>query len=62
MDVPTSDKQIRSTSEAPSAAGAKQPRAATRTPALIVGVIAALVIGLSLFYQRWRGQDNWMRG
>lgn len=50
MEGPTSDKQIRSTSEAPSASGVKQPHAATRAPAIIVGVVAALVVGLSLFY------------
>ena len=50
MDVPTSDNQIKSTSEAPSAAGVKKPHAPTRTPAIIVGVVAVLVIGLSFFY------------
>jgi HlyD family secretion protein len=50
MDVPTSDKEIKSTPETPNAEGKKKAHAATRTPAVIVGVVAALILGLSLFY------------
>src|ERR1700752_2559717 len=48
MDVSTSDRGIQSTS-AVSNAGQKA-HAGTRTPAVIVTVVAALVVGLSLFY------------
>src|ERR1700744_2062644 len=50
MGGPTSDNQTKTTSEAPPAAEVKRPRAATRTPAIIVAVVALLVVGLSLFY------------
>jgi HlyD family secretion protein len=50
MDAPTSDKEIQSPPEAPSAEGVKNAQAVTRIPAIIVGIVAALVIGLSLFY------------
>src|ERR1700760_639034 len=49
MDV-APGKEAQTTSEAPSAEGVKKPQPATRTPAIIVAVVAALVIGLSLFY------------
>jgi HlyD family secretion protein len=49
MDVPTSDREIQSTSEAANAEGGKNARA-TRTPAIIVGIIAAIVVALSAFY------------
>src|ERR1700758_1723372 len=49
MDV-APGKEVQTTSEAPSAEGVKKPQPATRTPAIIVGVVAAVVIGLSLFY------------
>src|SRR6202140_1300586 len=50
MDVPASDKKFHSSPEAPTAEAAKKLPPTMRTPAIIVGVVAALVIGLSLFY------------
>jgi HlyD family secretion protein len=49
MDV-APGKEAQTTSEATPAEQARKPRSATHTPAIIVGVVAALVIGLSLFY------------
>src|SRR6201996_6648438 len=49
MDV-APGKEAPATSEAAPAGQANRPHAATRTPAIIVAVVAALVIGLSLFY------------
>ena len=48
MDVPTSGTEPQGTPEA-----GKPPenaRSATRTPSIIVGVVAAIVVGLSIFY------------
>ena len=58
MDTPTSDEDIRSTSDVPSDVppdvsgdGQKQnTRAATRAPSIIVGIVATVVVGLSVFY------------
>ena len=50
MDAPTSDKEIQSPPEAPSAEGVKNAQAVTRIPAIIVGIVAAFVVALSLFY------------
>ena len=50
MDVPTSGKEIQSVSEAPSAGQETQKRPVTRTPSLIVGIVAAVIVVLSLFY------------
>ena len=49
MDV-APGKEAQTTSEATPAEQANRPHSATRTPAIIVGVVAAAVIGLSLFY------------
>src|SRR5258705_11589885 len=49
MDMPTSGKEIQST-EAPPDGQEKNTRTATRTPSIIVGTIAVLVVALSLFY------------
>jgi HlyD family secretion protein len=50
MGAPASDKQNRSPPEVPNAERTKHTRALTRIPAIIVGVVAAFVVGLSLFY------------
>jgi HlyD family secretion protein len=50
MGAPASDKEIHSPPEAPNAEGVKHTQAVTRTPAIIVGIVAAFVVGLSLFY------------
>jgi HlyD family secretion protein len=49
MDM-TPDKGIQSVSEAPNAGQAKNRRPATRIPSIVVGIIAAVVVALSLFY------------
>ena len=43
-------KQVEAASATPNAEEFKKKSPATRTPAIIVGVVAAVVIGLSLFY------------
>src|SRR5580698_1712681 len=49
MDM-TPDKQTQSVPEAPNAGPTKTAHAVTRTPSIIVGVVAAIVVALSLFY------------
>jgi HlyD family secretion protein len=49
MDM-TPDKGIQSVSEAPNAGQANNRRPATRIPSIVVGIIAAVVVALSLFY------------
>src|SRR3979411_134441 len=49
MDVPTSGKERQNISDGPSD-GQKSASSWPRTPAIIVGVVAAVVIGLSLVY------------
>src|SRR6201994_3079431 len=49
MDVPTSDRESKSTSAALDA-GQEKEHAATRTPSIIVGIVAFAVVALSLFY------------
>src|ERR1700684_1484133 len=48
--MPTSDEEVQSTSGAPSDEPAKTKRATTRTPSIIVGVVATAVVALSVFY------------
>src|SRR6202045_4510082 len=50
MDTPTSDEEVQSTSDAPGDGQTKDAHAATRTPSIIVGIVAAVVVGLSAFY------------
>src|SRR6202140_4132188 len=50
MDMPTSGEDVQSTSDAPSNGQEKNTRTATRTPSIIVGTIAVVVVALSLFY------------
>jgi HlyD family secretion protein len=50
MDIPTSDKEIQSRSDAAGDGQAKHTRTASRTPAIIVGIVAAAVAALSVFY------------
>jgi HlyD family secretion protein len=50
MDAPTSDKEIQSTPEAANAGQEKNIRTTTRGPAIIVGIVAAVVVALSVFY------------
>jgi len=50
MDAPSSDKDIQRSPDAPGDAHEKDKRAATRTPSVIVAIVAAAVVGLSVFY------------
>ena len=49
-NVSTSGKEIQSTFDAPSEGQKKSTSSATRAPSIIVGIVAAVVVGLSLFY------------
>ena len=49
MDT-TPDQETQSAPEAPHAAQTREARAATRTPSIIVGIVAAVVVGLSAYY------------
>jgi HlyD family secretion protein len=50
MDVSPSGNESRSTSEPPQAARQDNAHAATRMPAIIVGVVAAIIVALSIYY------------
>jgi HlyD family secretion protein len=50
MEAPASDNKIRSTPEAPNAGQETHKRPAIRAPAIIVGIVAAAVAALSIFY------------
>jgi HlyD family secretion protein len=50
MGMPTSDKEIQSTSGTPSGGPDKKMPAASRVPAIIVGIVAVIVGALSIFY------------
>ena len=50
MDMPTSGKEFQGMPDAPSDGQEKNMPTATRAPSIIVGVVAAAVVGLSVFY------------
>src|SRR5258707_4233510 len=50
MDIPTSGKEVQDTSGAPRDAQEKNMRTVTRAPSIIVGIVAAVVVALSVFY------------
>src|ERR1700719_5221996 len=50
MDAPISGEEIKSTSGAPNVGQEKSTRSATHAPSIIVGVVAAVIVALSLFY------------
>src|SRR5258708_5453394 len=50
MDVQTSGKEVQSTSDTPSDGKEKNTRTATRAPSIIVGIVAGVVVALSVFY------------
>jgi HlyD family secretion protein len=50
MDTPTSGQEVRTTSEAPTEEKEKKTRAVTRAPSIIVGIVAAAVVALSVYY------------
>src|ERR1700750_1950601 len=49
-DVSTSDHALQSTADAPGSKQEKSARSATRGPAVVVGVVAAVVVALSIFF------------
>src|ERR1700683_1891038 len=50
MDMATSDEEVQSTSDAPGDGQEKSTTTAARGPSIIVGVVAAVVVALSVFY------------
>src|SRR5580704_12497206 len=50
MDMPTSGEEAQNTPDAPSDGQEKNARSATRAPSIIVGIVAAVVVALSVFY------------
>ena len=50
MDTPTSGEEIQGTSDATHHGRDENTRTATRAPSIIVGIVAAVVVALSLFY------------
>ncbi len=50
MDIPTSGEEVQRTSDAPNDRQDKNTRTATRAPSIIVGIVAAVVVALSVFY------------
>src|SRR4051812_20447725 len=48
--MPNSGQEIQTTSKAPAGEQEKKTRAAARAPAIIVGIVAAAVAALSVFY------------
>jgi HlyD family secretion protein len=50
MDIQTSDAEVQTTSDAPSNGQEKNTRTATPAPSIIVGIVAAVVVALSVFY------------
>jgi HlyD family secretion protein len=50
MDMPTSSKEVQGTPDAPSGGQGKNTRTAAWAPSIIVGIVAAAVVALSLFY------------
>jgi HlyD family secretion protein len=50
MDAPTSDKEIKNAPDAPGDGQERHTRSAIRTPSVIVGIVAAAVLALSVFY------------
>jgi HlyD family secretion protein len=50
MDIPASGEEARSMSDAPTDRSDKNMRTVTRTPAIIVGIVATVVVALSVFY------------
>jgi HlyD family secretion protein len=48
--MPTSDNEIRDTSNAPDDGHEKKTRSPMRAPAIVVGIVAAAIVALSLFY------------
>src|ERR1700704_2710924 len=50
MDMPISGEEVQSTPDAPTDRQDKNTRTAPRAPSIIVGIVAAVVVALSVFY------------
>src|SRR3984957_16556120 len=50
MDTPTSDEEVQVTPDTPGGGKEKNVRRTTRVPSVIVGIVAAAVVALSVFY------------
>jgi HlyD family secretion protein len=50
MDIPTSDTEAQHTFDEPNDGQEMKTRPATRAPSIIVGIVAAVVVALSVFY------------
>jgi HlyD family secretion protein len=50
VDMPTSGNEVQGPSGAAGNGHEKSPRSATRVPSIIVGIVAAAVVALSVFY------------
>src|SRR6195952_510060 len=50
MDTPASDEEVQATSDAPGDGQENNTRTAARAPSIIVGIVAAAVVALSVFY------------
>ncbi|WP_050044024.1 efflux RND transporter periplasmic adaptor subunit [Bradyrhizobium sp. LTSPM299] len=50
MDTPTSGEDVQTAPDVPRDGQDNNTRTATRTPAIVVGIVAAIVVALSLFY------------
>src|ERR1700726_4261474 len=50
MDIPASGEEVQRTSDAPNDRQKKNTRTTTRAPSIIVGIVAAVVVALSVFY------------
>src|ERR1700731_1238926 len=50
MDIPTSGEEVQRTSDAPNDRQEKNTRTTTRAPSIIVGIVAAVIVALSVFY------------
>jgi HlyD family secretion protein len=50
MDTPTSDNEVQGTSDPASDGQQNNARTSTRVPSIIVGIVAAVIVALSVFY------------
>jgi HlyD family secretion protein len=50
MDTPNSGDDVQITSDAPRDQPDEYTRTATRAPSIVVGIVAAIVVALSVFY------------
>src|SRR6202161_3258566 len=50
MNMPTSGEKVQGTSDAASDGQQNNARTSTRVPSIIVGIVAAVIVALSVFY------------